>query len=36
MLIDDPSGNMDPTAVHGPSIDEDLAYEILFPVEKRK
>lgn len=36
LLIDDPSGTTDPTAVHGPSMDDDLAYEILSPVEKRK
>lgn len=34
--IEDPLGNMDPMLVHGPLIDEALAYEILLPVENRK
>ena len=34
--IDEPSGKTDPIAVQGPSMEEAEAYEILFPVEKRK
>lgn len=34
--IDDPSGSIDPITVHGPAMLDELAYEISFPVEKRK
>lgn len=34
--IDEPSGNIDPRSVHGPDMLEELATDILFPVENRK
>lgn len=34
--MDEPSGSIDPTTVHGPAILDELAYEISFPVENRK
>lgn len=36
MSIDDPLGKTDPNTVQGPSIEDAEAYEISFPVEKRK
>jgi hypothetical protein len=36
MSIDEPSGRTDPIAVQGPSMDDAEAYEMSFPVEKRK
>jgi hypothetical protein len=34
--MEEPEGSMDPIVVHGPLMEDALAYEILFPVEKRK
>jgi hypothetical protein len=34
--MEEPDGNMEPIVVHGPLIEDALAYEISLPVENRK
>lgn len=34
--IEDPAGNIEPMFVHGPLMEDALAYDILLPVENRK